>query len=196
MVITSSGKLHVWKVTNISLERKSYIEVMEKTKEIINELQNIDVKVSVIVTDSAEPYAASSIGEVFKELTELKTTIERAIQLATYFNNANNKYFIAKLHDQQKITYKKYYTIAVPGETRLNKLRLEPETELRLEPEPKITENIDNIVEISANETKELADINEEDEVFSLLVGDIIHLAVDSNAKWDRITLFNELPLL
>ncbi|CAG8824760.1 18747_t:CDS:2, partial [Gigaspora rosea] len=73
---------------------------------------------------------------------------------------------------------------------------LVPSFQESIQNQQEITENIDNIVEISANETKELADINEEDEVFSLLVGDIIHLAVDSNAKWDRITLFNELPLL
>ena len=43
-----------------------------------------------------------------------------AIQLATYFRNANNKFFIARLHDQQKETYGKYYTIAAPGETHWN----------------------------------------------------------------------------
>ena len=59
MVITSSGKPHAWKVTDISSERESHVEVMEKTKEMINELQNIDVKVSAVVTDSAGPYAAS-----------------------------------------------------------------------------------------------------------------------------------------
>ncbi|KAF0333054.1 hypothetical protein F8M41_017183 [Gigaspora margarita] len=102
-------------------------------------------------------------------------------------------------------------------------LRLEPETESRLEPELEIIENEDNIVnenfndeeavdsnslkeefsqfldvwvEISANETEELADIDEEEvKIFSLPVGDIIHPAVNSNAKWDLITLFNELPL-
>ena len=34
--------------------------------------------------------------------------------------HVNNKFFIAKLRDQQKITYKKYYAIATPGETRWN----------------------------------------------------------------------------
>ncbi|KAF0524682.1 hypothetical protein F8M41_015060 [Gigaspora margarita] len=69
--------------------------------------------------------------------------------------------------------------------------KTEPETELRLEPELEIIENEDNIVnenfndeevvEISANETEELADIDkEEDKIFSLLVGDIIHPAVNS----------------
>ncbi len=43
-----------------------------------------------------------------------------AIRLATYFRSANNKFFIAKLHDQQQDVYGKHYTIAIPGETRWN----------------------------------------------------------------------------
>ena len=46
--------------------------------------------------------------------------MDQGIRLASYFRNANNKYFIAKLRDQQKTTYNKYYGIAVPGETRWN----------------------------------------------------------------------------
>ncbi|CAG8604412.1 7473_t:CDS:2, partial [Ambispora gerdemannii] len=118
MIITSEGKPYVWKATDISIERESHLEVMEKTKVMIDELENMKVKVSVVVTDSASPYAASR--EVFKEMTDLKTTMDRGIRLASYFKNANNKYFIAKLHDQQKITYNKYYGIAAPGETRWN----------------------------------------------------------------------------
>jgi len=55
------------------------------------------------------------VSEIFKESTDLKTTLNHAIQLATY-----NKFFIAKLRDQQKETYGKYYTIAAPGETQWN----------------------------------------------------------------------------
>src|SRR5947207_4733349 len=57
------------------------------------------------------------VGEIFKESTDLKKSLNDAIQLATYFRNANNKFFIARLCDQQKKTYGKYYTIAAPGET-------------------------------------------------------------------------------
>lgn len=62
------------------------------------------------------------VGEIFKESTEFKTTIDRAIKLATYFHNSNHKYFIARLRDQQHETYKKYIAISVPGETRWNSL--------------------------------------------------------------------------
>ncbi|RIB18883.1 hypothetical protein C2G38_2183367 [Gigaspora rosea] len=52
-------------------------------------------------------------------------------------------------------------------------------------------------VVISAEETEELTSIEyeEDEEIFSLSVGDIIHPVIDSNAKWDILTLFNELPL-
>jgi len=35
------------------------VEVMEKTKAMIDELKNMDIQVSAVVTDSAGPYAAS-----------------------------------------------------------------------------------------------------------------------------------------
>ncbi|CAG8775906.1 4239_t:CDS:1, partial [Gigaspora rosea] len=58
---------------------------------------------------------------------------------------------------------------------------------------------LDVWVVISAEETEELTGIDDEDEEMSFLsvgsVGDIIHPAIDPNAKWDIITLFNELPL-
>ena len=56
------------------------------------------------------------IGEIFKESTDLKSTLNNA----TFFKIANNKFFIGKFRDQQKITYGKYYSIATPGETRWN----------------------------------------------------------------------------
>ncbi|CAG8646726.1 4123_t:CDS:1, partial [Gigaspora rosea] len=58
---------------------------------------------------------------------------------------------------------------------------------------------LDVWVIISAEETKELTGIDNEYEEISFLsvgsVGDIIHPAIDPNAKWGIITLFNELPL-
>ncbi|CAG8766154.1 22547_t:CDS:2, partial [Cetraspora pellucida] len=143
MIITSGGRPYVWKVTDISLEKETHIKVMDKTNAMINELKSINTEVSAIVTDSARPYAVSRrrlrlvyrnivflscyvhqlnlcIGEIFKESTDLKITMNQAIKLAAYFKNAKNKYFITKLWDQQKITYKKYYRIAVPEETHWN----------------------------------------------------------------------------
>ncbi|RIB03410.1 hypothetical protein C2G38_2049293 [Gigaspora rosea] len=59
---------------------------------------------------------------------------------------------------------------------------------------------LDVWVVISAEETEELTGIDDEDEEMAFLlvgsVGDIIHPAIDPNAKWDIITLFSELPLL
>ncbi|KAF0433252.1 hypothetical protein F8M41_005106 [Gigaspora margarita] len=102
---------------------------------------------------------------------------------------------------------------------------IESESEARYEPEPEEIQNEDNTaiedfneetvesnslgefnqfldvwVVISTKETEELTGIEyEEDEEISFLsvdsVGDIIHPAIDPNAKWNIITLFNELPL-
>jgi len=45
--------------------------------------------------------------------------LDSAIRLATYFRNANNKFFIAKLHELQKNIYGgKHYAITAPEETR------------------------------------------------------------------------------
>lgn len=61
------------------------------------------------------------VGEIFKESTELKVALNNAIKLTTYFRNPNHKFFIAKLREQQKITYDgKIYALAAPGETRWN----------------------------------------------------------------------------
>jgi hypothetical protein len=62
------------------------------------------------------------VGEIFKESTEFKTTIDCAIRLATFFKNSNHRFFIAHLKEQQYETYKKYIAIAIPGETRWNSL--------------------------------------------------------------------------
>ncbi|CAB4384462.1 unnamed protein product [Rhizophagus irregularis] len=59
------------------------------------------------------------VGEIFKESTEFKITVDRD---ATYFNNSNHKFFIGHLQNQQYETYKKHIAISVPGETRWNSL--------------------------------------------------------------------------
>ncbi|CAB4422701.1 unnamed protein product [Rhizophagus irregularis] len=136
---------YVWKAVDISSERENYTAVIEKTEAMLTELRNKEITVCAIVTDSASAYVAARrrmrisnrsiiflpcfahqinlcVGEIFKESTEFKTTIDRAIKLATYFNNSNHKYFIACLRDQQYKTYKKCIAISVPGETRWNSL--------------------------------------------------------------------------
>jgi hypothetical protein len=62
------------------------------------------------------------VGEIFKESVEFKTCVDRAIKLAVYFKNSNHKFFIARLRDQQRETYKKVIAISVPGETRWNSI--------------------------------------------------------------------------
>ena len=49
----------MWKATDISSERETHIEVIEKTNNILVKLNNQGIKVCAIVTDSAAAYAAS-----------------------------------------------------------------------------------------------------------------------------------------
>ncbi|GET54624.1 ribonuclease H-like domain-containing protein [Rhizophagus irregularis DAOM 181602=DAOM 197198] len=137
------GRPYVWKAVDISAERENFTAVINKTEAMLTEFKKKGITVCAIVTDSASVYAAARrrmrilkrsiiflpcfahqinlcVGEIFKESTEFKTTIDRAIRLATYFKNSNHKFFIAHLKEQQYETYKKYIAIAVPGETRWN----------------------------------------------------------------------------
>ncbi|RHZ77864.1 hypothetical protein Glove_170g15 [Diversispora epigaea] len=139
VIFTSEGRPYVWKAIDISSEYETHVEVMEKAKEMIKELNNSNIKVIAVVTDSADPYATSRItekaivflpcfahqinlcvGEIFKESTEFKQTMDKAIKIASFFRNPNYKFFIVKLKDQQYEEYKRYFTIAAPGETRWN----------------------------------------------------------------------------
>ncbi|RHZ86900.1 hypothetical protein Glove_42g63 [Diversispora epigaea] len=143
VIITSEGRPYVWKAIDISSEHETHIEVMEKTNTILEELNNNSIKVCALVTDSASAYAKSRrrlriskksivffsyfahqlnlcVGEVFKESTEFKTTLDKAIRLASFFRNSNNKFFISKLKEIQYEEYNKESTIVSPGETRWN----------------------------------------------------------------------------
>jgi len=59
VILTSEGRPYVWKATDISSERETHIEVIEKTNNMLMELNNQGIKVYAIVTDSAAAYAAS-----------------------------------------------------------------------------------------------------------------------------------------
>src|SRR5215475_14260546 len=62
------------------------------------------------------------VGEIFKESTEFKSSIDNAMRLATYFRNANNKFFISALKELQKKTYGMYIIPIAPCETKWNSL--------------------------------------------------------------------------
>ncbi|GES89019.1 ribonuclease H-like domain-containing protein [Rhizophagus clarus] len=90
--------------SDISNERERLIEVIPKIKDLIQEINKLNIKLNAIVSDSAFAYAAA----------------RKAITVAAYFKNANNSYFISKLRDIQKELYNKCYSIVIPGETRWN----------------------------------------------------------------------------
>jgi hypothetical protein len=59
VIITSEGRPYVWKANDISSERETHLEVMEKTIAMITELKSQNINVCAVVTDSAGAYAAA-----------------------------------------------------------------------------------------------------------------------------------------
>ena len=59
VIMTSEGRPYVWKAADISSERETHVEVMEKTKAMITELEGKSINVCAVVTDSAGAYAAA-----------------------------------------------------------------------------------------------------------------------------------------
>ena len=58
------------------------------------------------------------VGEIFKESPNLIDASEKAIRIISYLNRS--VYFMARLHDEQKIKYNKYFSLLLPCATRWN----------------------------------------------------------------------------
>ncbi|CAB4401278.1 unnamed protein product [Rhizophagus irregularis] len=106
-VLTSSDEQpYVWKASDISSERVTNIEVRLKVEEMMSQLDELKIPLLAVVTDSAPAYNAARkrlqvqyrntvflpcyaqqinlcVGEVFKVLSELKTTSQQALKLAS-----------------------------------------------------------------------------------------------------------------
>ena len=59
VIMTSEGRPYVWKAVDISLERETHVEVIEKTETMISDLRSNGVNVCAVITDSASAYAAA-----------------------------------------------------------------------------------------------------------------------------------------
>jgi hypothetical protein len=59
VIMTSEGRPFVWKADDISSERETHVEVMEKTEAMIADLKLKSINVCAVVTDSAGAYAAA-----------------------------------------------------------------------------------------------------------------------------------------
>jgi len=58
------------------------------------------------------------VGEIFKESSSLVVSSEKAIQIISFLNRS--VYFMAKLRDEQKFKYNKYFALLLPCATRWN----------------------------------------------------------------------------
>jgi hypothetical protein len=59
VIMTSEGRPYVWKAADISSERETHVEVMEKTEAMVTELEGKGINICAVVTDSAGAYAAA-----------------------------------------------------------------------------------------------------------------------------------------
>ncbi|PKY59613.1 hypothetical protein RhiirA4_482501 [Rhizophagus irregularis] len=60
LFITSSGEILIWDASDISNEREWLIEVMPKIKDLIQEINRLNIKLNaILVSDSASAYAAA-----------------------------------------------------------------------------------------------------------------------------------------
>ncbi|CAG8584867.1 3022_t:CDS:2, partial [Dentiscutata erythropus] len=176
--------------TDISLERESHIKVMEKTKKIIDELQNMEIKVSAIVTDSAGPYAAARADITWSYRQELNSAnllppIQNSTQQETtskedneLFNEIASKSEARHEPEFEKIENKDNAVIEdFNDEETVESNSLEEE----------FSQFLDVWVVISVEEIKESMSIDEDkEECFFLSVGlvdDIIYLVIDPNTK-------------
>ena len=59
VVITSEGKVIIWKAVDISGDFERWKEVVKKTEEMFEEIDKMGVRLIAVVTDSASSYAAA-----------------------------------------------------------------------------------------------------------------------------------------
>ncbi|EXX62405.1 hypothetical protein RirG_162080 [Rhizophagus irregularis DAOM 197198w] len=123
------------------------------------------------------------VGEIFKESTEFKITVDRGIRLATYFNNSNHKFFIGHLQNQQYETYKKHIAISVPGETRWNSLYNMCVSLLKTQQALQI---------LAINFKPPIVETRHQQGETPTLPREIFEI-IDSSTFWDQITLINEI---
>ncbi|PKY60754.1 hypothetical protein RhiirA4_488418 [Rhizophagus irregularis] len=173
---------------------------------MLTELKNKEITVCAIVTDSASAYAAARrqmrisnrsiiflpcfahqinlcVGEIFKESTEFKITVDRGIRLATYFNNSNHKFFIGHLRNQQYETYKKHIAISVLGETRWNSLYNMCISLLKTQQALQI---------LAINFKPPIVETRRQQGEAPTLPRKIFEI-IDSSTFWDQITFINEI---
>ncbi|GBB84564.1 hypothetical protein RclHR1_11130001 [Rhizophagus clarus] len=142
VLITSTGEMIIWKAINCGGNRGTANEIIRITQQLFAELNQENIKVNGLVTDSASENASARkqlqllyrdklflpcfahqinlcVGNIFKESNSLTKVGEQAVEIASFFNRA--KVWIGKLREEQAAIYKnKYYTLMVPNDNRWN----------------------------------------------------------------------------
>ncbi|RIA84684.1 hypothetical protein C1645_831906 [Glomus cerebriforme] len=179
---------------DISIEHENYINVMEKIESMLTELEQKEINVCAIVTDSAGAYAAARLRisirsvvflpcKIFKESTEFKVTVDHSTKLATYFQNLNNKFFIAQLKELQYEIYEKHIIPIVSVETRWNSIYEMCLSLIKTQ----------QALQMLAIKFKPPIIENHHNKDRKLTISHAIFEIIDSNNFWDNLVLLTEI---
>ncbi|KAF0459336.1 hypothetical protein F8M41_000798 [Gigaspora margarita] len=131
------------KVQNVSTERSRTTEIVEKIEALAKSIQDANIKVLAIVTNSAAQYASARhtlqitypeiiylpcfahqvnlcMGDIFKANENFNNAAKNANKISTYLTSKLHTYFIRKLWDEQKSQYNKYINLIPSSITRWN----------------------------------------------------------------------------
>ncbi|CAG8660791.1 25063_t:CDS:2 [Dentiscutata erythropus] len=141
-LINSSGKTLIWGTEDISGKRTRWPEIVKITNDLFIKLEEDNIKVNCLVTDSASEFMAArsrlrtahldkifipyfahqmnlAVGDIFRYSSILSTVAEEAIKIVTFFNRST--FFLGRLRDEQSLVYKnKYISLLLPNATRWN----------------------------------------------------------------------------
>nr|CAG8612558.1 9116_t:CDS:2 [Entrophospora candida] len=141
VLITSHGQVLIWGGEDVSRNRLQWQNIKELSLNFLDKLDELNIKYNAMITDSASQNQAARkrlaperrdvffgpcfahqtnliVGEIFKESSSLVVSSEKAIQIISFLNRS--VYFMAKLRDEQKFKYNKYFALLLPCATRWN----------------------------------------------------------------------------
>ncbi|CAB4375311.1 unnamed protein product [Rhizophagus irregularis] len=122
VLITSTGEMIIWKAINCGGNRGTANEIIRITQQLFAELNQENIRVNGLVTDSASENASARkqlqllyrdklflpcfahqmnlcIGDIFKESNSLTKVGEQAVAIASFFNRAKN--LATKIEEQE-----------------------------------------------------------------------------------------------
>ncbi|CAJ0840501.1 11937_t:CDS:2 [Entrophospora sp. SA101] len=108
VLITSHGQVLIWGGEDVSRNCLQWQNIKELSLNFLDKLDELNIKYNAMITDSASQNQAAS----------LVVSSQKAIQIISFLNRS--VYFMAKLRDEQKFKYNKYFALLLPCATCWN----------------------------------------------------------------------------